>query len=207
MKLSYYAKRYIEWLEKNKKIQKNRRYDIINKNLWVGAKVLDIWCASWWFFDTRKHKKIEFSWIDYNEDLVKYCNTKWLHVKQCDISKEDLPYPDNSFDFIYCSHVLEHLLSNEQIHLFSEVSRILKKWGTFVLFTPTPYTWYFRDDPTHQRPSTHGSLEHLSKDFGLEIVECKYSNIRKFSQKLQKWLRLPPLRWALREVYLVAKKK
>lgn len=62
-----------------------------------------------------------------------------------------------------------------------------------MLFTPTPYTWYFWDDPTHQRPSTHGSLEHLAKDTGLRVIESKYSNTRFFPQSAQKWLRLPPL--------------
>lgn len=207
MKLSYYAKRYIDWLKSDKKIKKNWRYNLIDNNLKIWSKVLDIWCASWSFYQKRKHKKINFFGIDYNEELVNFCKKKWLQVKQCDLSTNKLPYDDNSFDFIYCSHVLEHLLSNEQISLFSEISRVLKKWGRFVLFTPTPYSWYFWDDPTHQRASTHWSLEHLAKDFWLNIVECKYSNTRFFPQKIQTYLRLPPLRWILWEVYLVANKK
>jgi len=207
MKLQYYAKRYIDWFNQNKSIKKDWRYNLIDKNLKNWSKVLDIWCASWSFFKIWKHKNIDFYWIDYNEDLVNFCKNNWLKVEYCDLSKDKLPYKNNTFDFIYCSHVLEHLLSNEQISFFSEVSRVLKKDWKLILFTPTPYSWYFWDDPTHQRPSTHWSLEHLSKDFWLEPIECKYSNIRMFSQKLQKWLRLPPLRWFLWEVYLVAKKK
>jgi predicted SAM-dependent methyltransferase len=60
--------------------------------------------------------------------MVEYCiKEKQLNCIQCDVSKEKLPYADNTFDFVYCSHVLEHLLSNEQIFLFSEISRVLKK--------------------------------------------------------------------------------
>lgn len=206
MKLSYYAKRYIDWLDPENKIKKDWRYNLIDNNLKPWDKVLDIWCASWGFFNKWKHKNIDFSGIDYNEELVNFCNKQGLKVKQCDLSKENLPYDDNSFDFIYCSHVLEHLLSNEQIQLFSEIHRVLKKNGRIILFTPTPYTWYFRDDPTHQRPSTHGSLEHLAKDFNLKVIASKYSNTRFFHQKIQTYLRLPPLRWFLWEVYLVAKK-
>ena len=206
MKLPYYAQRYIDWLSSTKKIKKDRRYRLIDIHLKLWYKVLDIWCASWWFYKQRKHKKIDFYGIDYNQDLVKFCTKEWLKVKECDLSKDNLPYDNNSFDFIYCSHVLEHLLSNEQINLFGEISRVLKKWWTLILFTPTPYTWYFYDDPTHQRPSTHGSLEHLAKDFNLNVIESKYSNVRIFWQKIQTYLRLPPLKWFLREVYLVAKK-
>lgn len=204
MKLTHYAKRYIDGLKSNK--TSNWKYRLIDKHLHSWSKVLDIWCASWWFFDQWKHKNIDFCWIDYNDELVSFCKTKWLHVEQCDISKSKIPYEDNSFDFIYCSHVIEHLLANEQIQLFAEIQRVLKKDGVLILFSPTPYHRYFRDDPTHQRACTHGSLEHLSKDFGLKIIEAKYSNIRWFSQNMQKWLRLPPLRWFLWEVYLVVKK-
>ena len=205
MKLPYYAKRYIE---ANKSASKSldwrdEKIDLLLKKWDV---VLDIWCAVGGFYDKRKHKKIDFHGVDYNPDLVKFCNEKWLQVKEWDISKGKLDYPDETFDFIYCSHVLEHILSNEQIALFWEMSRVLKKGGKLMLFTPTPYTWYFWDDPTHQRPSTHGSLEHLAKDAGLRVIESKYSNTRFFPQSAQKWLRLPPFRAFLWEVYLVAEK-
>lgn len=204
MDLKHYADRYIHL---SAGLKKDRKYRMINKFLPAHAKVLDIWCASGLFYDNRKHKHIEYSGIDYNETMVKYCvEEKWLNVKQCDLSQEKLPYEDDSFDFVYCSHVLEHLLSNEQIGFFAEIQRVLKKDWILLLFTPTPYNRYFWDDPTHQRASTHGSLEHMTKDVWLTVVESKYSNVRLFPQKIQTYLRLPPLRWFLWEVYLVAKK-
>lgn len=205
MKLPYYAQRYIPWGQKNNHT-KHWSHELINKHLKEWSKVLDIWCASWGFYEKWKNKNIQYYWLDYNEDLVKYCTDKWLNVSFFDASTDKIPHPDGMFDFVYCSHVLEHLLSNQQISLFSEISRVLNKWWVLVIFTPTPYSWYFWDDPTHQRPSTHWSLEHLSKDSWLDVVECKYSNIRWFSASMQKWLRLPPLRFFLWEVYLVAKK-
>ncbi len=204
MDLKHYAKRYISL---STSIKKNWKYRLIEKLLLPHAKVLDIGCASWLFYDNRKHKHITYSGIDYNETMVDYCvQKKWLEVKQCDLSKEKLPYDDDSFDFVYCSHVLEHLLSNEQISFFAEIQRVLKKDWVLLLFTPTPYSRYFRDDPTHQRASTHGSLEHIAKDVWLTVVESKYSGVRCFPQKMQTYLRLPPLRRFLREVYLIAKK-
>lgn len=204
MDLKHYASRYnitSSW------IKKDWRFKLIEKHLRLEAKVLDIGCAWGSFYDNWGFKNIEYHGVDYNNIMVKYCkNKKDLDCVCVDISKEKLPYWDNTFDFVYCSHVLEHLLTNEQIFLFSEISRVLNERGVCVLFTPTPYTWYFRDDPTHQRPSTHGSLMHLSKDFWLEVVECKYSNTRFFPQNIQTYLRLPPLRWFLWEVYLVIKK-
>ena len=204
MDLKYYA----EWYVKRKASKKEDwKTKLVRKYLHKDHKILDIWCAWWEFYDKYKDIWIDYYWIDYNKYMVDCCvKEKKLNCLQCDVSKEKLPYDDNTFDFVYCSHVLEHILSNEQIILFQEISRILKPWWTLLLFTPTPYNRYFFDDPTHQRPSTHWSLEHLCKNFWLNVVCSKYSNTRWFSQWMQRYLRLPPLRRFLWEAFLVAQK-
>lgn len=131
---------------------------------------------------------------------------KWLNLKKVDLSNENIPYENDKFDFIYCSHVIEHLDTDMQINLFFEINRVLKKWWVLFLVAPTPYHWYFWDDPTHKRPVTHWSLEHLAKNSWLSIIESKYSLFRWFSNNLQKWLRLPPLRFFLWETYIISKK-
>lgn len=204
MDLRYYAKRYIGL---SPGLKKNRKYRLVDKLLKNDSKMLDVGSASWLFYDNWRHKHIDYFGVDYNETMVEYCSKeKWLYVKQCNLSKERLPYDDNSFDFVYCSHVLEHLLSNEQIIFFAEIERVLKKDWVLLLFTPTPYHRYFWDDPTHQRSSTHGSLEHMAKDVWLTVITSKYTNTRFFPQWTQTYFRLPPLRWFLWEVYLIAKK-
>ncbi len=125
MKLKHYATSKIkEW---KAKVKKNWRYKKINKLLSSWLKVLDIGCAYWNFYDIRKNKNIKYSGIDYNDYFVDFCQKKWLDVKKCDISREKIPYPDSTFDVVYCSHVIEHLLTNQQIYLIKEVSRVLKK--------------------------------------------------------------------------------
>jgi predicted SAM-dependent methyltransferase len=60
------------------------------------------------------------------------------------------PLPDNSFDFVYCSHVLEHFFYVELIHVLQEVRRILKNGGTFSMCVPNArlfITSYFSSDP------------------------------------------------------------
>lgn len=205
MDLKNYAKQRLPEWSKNV-IKKNWKYKLINSIMHKGSSVLDIGCASWAFAHTWKDKDIKYFGIDYNNHFVEYCSRHWLTAKQCDISKEKIPYEDNSFDFIYCSHVIEHLLSNEQIFFMQEINRVLKKWGKVIIFAPTPYHWYFWDDPTHQRPCTHGQLMALAKDANLQPIYAKYSLMRCFWQALQRWLRLPPLRWFLWEVYMVAQK-
>jgi len=47
---------------------------------------------------------------------------------------ENLPFKDGSFNKIYCSEVLEHLLRPERV--VKEISRILKSEGLFILSVP-----------------------------------------------------------------------
>lgn len=204
MDLKHYASRYIQ----PGAIRRSGWRDaIVGRLLADGAAVLDIGCASGAFAEKWADRKIRYSSVDYNGILVDHCRAKGFDAHRVDLSTEPLPFKDASFDFAYCSHVLEHLLSNQQIALFSEIARVMKPGGKLFLLTPTPYSWYFWDDPTHQRPSTHGSLEHLCRDAGLDPAQARYSLVRLFPQSLQKWLRLPPLRWFLWETYVIATKQ
>lgn len=208
MDLKEYSSRKIresEYFLKHAK--KDWLYHKIDRYLIHWAKVLDIWCGPATFNEYWKHKHIKYCGIDNNPWFVNHAVSKNLDVKCCDISKENVPFEDNSFDFIYCRHVIEHLPVEWQIKLFSEANRLLKKWWIFMCLWPTAYHWYFWDDPTHYRPCTHGQFLHLAGDFDFDIIENKYSLLRNFSNGLQRWLRLPPLRFFLWEVYLVAKKK
>jgi len=47
-----------------------------------------------------------------------------------------LPFADNSFSYIYCSHVLEHLLTEDIEFLLQEFRRVLKKGGVLRILFP-----------------------------------------------------------------------
>ena len=50
-------------------------------------------------------------------------------------SNEALPFPDNHFDFVYSSHVLEHVPDKKRA--LSEISRVLTDDGIFLCIVPT----------------------------------------------------------------------
>jgi glycosyltransferase involved in cell wall biosynthesis/SAM-dependent methyltransferase len=52
-----------------------------------------------------------------------------------DAEKDAFPYPDGHFSTILCCELIEHL-PTDPLHLMSEVNRILKPGGHFVLTTP-----------------------------------------------------------------------
>src|SRR3989344_45334 len=115
---------------------------------------------------TTQGKKIALSLIDrhaqgktaldvgcrdgyFSEILKNYC----YRVTSIDIEKaypdgqiidanHPLPFADNTFDLIWCSEVIEHLI-NPQITI-SEFRRVLKPNGLVILTTPNSYFWLYR---------------------------------------------------------------
>ncbi|HLP62689.1 MAG TPA: methyltransferase domain-containing protein, partial [Candidatus Deferrimicrobium sp.] len=82
-------------------------------------ELLNIGCGD------RFHKDWE------NIDLVPFS----ADVKKIDILGR-LPYRDQSFQAVYCSHMLEHLDRDAAAAFAREVFRILKKNGIFRVLVP-----------------------------------------------------------------------
>ena len=77
----------------------------------------------------------------------------------------NIEYPDQSFDVIYCSHVLEHVLDDKKA--MREFNRVLKSNGWAILLAPITAAETFED------PSIVESQERL-KAFGQEDHVRKY---------------------------------
>jgi ubiquinone/menaquinone biosynthesis C-methylase UbiE len=61
----------------------------------------------------------------------------------------DIQYPDNSFDVVYCSHVLEHVPDDRKA--MRELARVLKPTGWAILAVPIFNEKTF-EDPTITSP-------------------------------------------------------
>jgi SAM-dependent methyltransferase len=77
----------------------------------------------------------------------------------------DIQYPDESFDVIYCSHVLEHVQDDKRA--MREFYRVLKEDGWAILLVPITADMNFED------PSIVNPLERL-KVFGQEDHVRRY---------------------------------
>ena len=73
-------------------------------------------------------------------DLVdsEYAGARVFQVTEYDGST--IPFPDDSFDFVFSSNVLEHVENLPQLH--SEIARVLKPGGSAIHVLPTP-AWRF----------------------------------------------------------------
>lgn len=90
---------------------------------------------------------------------------------QIDIKSDvyNIPVEKNSFDFILCMEVLEHLRYPDRA--FREFSRILKPEGK--LFLVCPLTWAEHQKPHDYFRYTQFALKSLAAENGLETEEMK----------------------------------
>lgn len=91
--------------------------------------ILDIGCGEGRFIK-KNPKKI--SGVDHNKKSLSICKKKGYSVKYAKVTK--LPYEDNSFDAVHCSHVIEHLFPEDAYKLLSEMNRINIKNNRIVIF-------------------------------------------------------------------------
>lgn len=125
----------------------------------------------------RKLKNLEYTTTDLNSPLA--------DVK-ADIC--NLPFEDNSYDVIFCNHVLEHI--PDDTTAIKEMYRVLKKggWGIFQIPQDLQRTETFEDDSitdTKERARIFGQYDHVriyGRDYfdklraiGFRIEEVDYT--------------------------------
>ena len=121
--------------------------DYCGKDRVTGVELLDK--------EVMKRKKMGFSVIKH------------------DLNHTPLPLEDNSFDLVYCAHVIEHLREPEA--LVMETHRVLRGGGKAVFLAPDiTRLRTFYDDYTHIRPFTLMGATRLFADHGFEIETAGY---------------------------------
>lgn len=125
----------------------------------------------------KKLSNIQYDTIDINSPLAKI---------KADIC--DLPIKDNTYDFILCNHVLEHILDDNKA--ISELYRVLKKDGVGIFQVPIDMKkeFTFQDDSItdkKERNKIFGQYDHVrvyGKDYftklknaGFKVKEIDYT--------------------------------
>ena len=152
---------------------------LINETVLFERKVKLLHFAPEQAFYTRfkKLNNIQYDSIDINSPLAKI---------KADIC--DLPIKDNTYDFILCNHVLEHVLDDNKA--MSELYRVLKKGGTGIFQVPIDMNKKktFQDDSITdklERNKIFGQYDHVrvyGKDYfnklkntGFKVKQIDYS--------------------------------
>jgi SAM-dependent methyltransferase len=105
-------------------------------------------------------------------------------------SLTELPFPDGSFQFVFCTEVLEHILDHHKA--VAEINRVLVPGGLALISTPTPPAPF---DPNHVREGYRlEEMNELLKSHGLTILQHRYTFYFLFRAFYVTWSRLTRLR-------------
>jgi len=108
-----------------------KSFNIVKK--YTPGKILDIGCSTGDFiFELKKLGWNTFG-VDISYNALKKSREKNLNVILNDLSF-GLPFKDESFDYVYTSEVIEHVLDTSLF--LKEIYRVLRPHGTLFLTTP-----------------------------------------------------------------------
>jgi SAM-dependent methyltransferase len=134
-------------------------------------RVLDVGCGTGYGSAMVASHVGEVVGIDSSEGAVARARAKYRldNLEFVTMPATGLSFPDGSFDAVYSIHVLEHI-EEVELHL-SEVVRVLRPGGRFVVATPNRLTYSPNGlhNTFHVREYDPGELEALLAAFFREV--------------------------------------
>ena len=99
-----------------------------------GDRVLDLGCGNGRLYQLFSGLSITYVGLDQSEELIKIARS---HVPEAEFVVHDmteLPFPDDSFDIIYCIAALQHIPKEElRLQTLREMKRVLCPGGWVVM--------------------------------------------------------------------------
>jgi ubiquinone/menaquinone biosynthesis C-methylase UbiE len=120
-------------------------------------------------FGGDKIKKENCTGIDYAQPYA-YTGKDKVDIA-CDVMNEKIPVADNTFDYVYTSHLIEDFTDTRQA--LEDFIRILKPGGTLILVFPDQQKYEAHCRRTGQTLNTH----HIHRDMGLAFMHARLKEI------------------------------
>lgn len=146
--------------------------------------ILDVGCGEGFTLKKLEEKRIgkRAEGVDYSTDAIKIGKKIYPELA---LSKGDiygLKYPDNSFDLVICTEVLEHL--EDPVKAVNEMKRVSSKYVVFSVpnepffimanFLRGKYLKNFGNHPEHINHWTMWGFESFLQSQGLTVVKSKH---------------------------------
>tara|TARA_A100001011_G_C14271927_1_gene827359 strand:- start:741 stop:1424 length:684 start_codon:yes stop_codon:yes gene_type:complete len=153
-------------------------------NIQKNSSLLELGCGRGEFLNQFIENGLDGHGLDLSNYAKEYCPKAKINI--IDVTKDKIPYNDNSFDVIYSKSFIEHFYYPEKI--FNEIYRVLKPGGLVITLTPEWKYIYksFYDDFTHRTPFTKTSLKDIHLISGFKNIE-----VSSFKQLPSLWSNRP----------------
>lgn len=142
-----------------------------------GMRVLDLGCGDGRTLWTLQQLGCEGVGVDFDRQAAEAARARGLNVRVGALDQQE--FPDEAFDAILLSHVIEHL--PDPLATMEECLRILKPGGQLKMLTPNASSlghrwfgvhWIALDPPRHLNIFTPRSLERLMGEDGFVEAEA-----------------------------------
>lgn len=168
-------------------------FAIAEKYIKKGDCVLDVGCGMGEFADFLGKKSIYM--LDGNEETINNLRDRFPYVYHAILP--NLPFPDEKFDLIHCSHLIEHLDSDTMYETMKAFDRCLRPGGYLVISSPV--MWYgFYDDLSHLRPYSLGVFHHylMASEYH-SITRPRISQLYILMENVKRYNYKPPLQFTV----------
>lgn len=130
-----------------------------------GLRLLDVGCGEGTIASEIQNRGFDVHGVDFSTVAVKKARDRGVNTIEHDIDKGPIPFEDNFFDVIWASDVIEHVF--DPIFLLSEINRMLKKGGIFILSVPNDFNIY-------SRAKIFLTGRSIQTDIYKELGQCKH---------------------------------
>ena len=142
------------------------------------AYILDIGCGQGSFIGdcVKNHNRTNVKGVDISKEVVIYCQNEGFPAEHINNLDDFMMNETNKYDFIYMSHVLEHLKKEDIVSTLYKIrTKLLNKNGKIFIVVPnaqssTDCYWAY-EDFTHSTLFTTGSLKYVLDASGFKNIE------------------------------------
>ncbi|HWP61365.1 MAG TPA: class I SAM-dependent methyltransferase [Candidatus Paceibacterota bacterium] len=177
------------------------------------ASVLDVAAGTGALHDSlAKWKEHRYTMVDISPEAVRQAQQKGIEAVIADVENQHLPFPDNSFDLVVATHLLEHL--RNPWSALADMARVSNRYifvycPNFVTLSDR-FRVLFGRAPTQMRADAHGGVVDQQGRHIDHIYFMTYANFVYWAERLglevlrsRAWWyrRYAPLRWILEPLF------
>ena len=145
-------------------------------------QVLDLGCGTGPFLKNLRDAGINATGVDADSLAAEQAAASGLKVIRSDVL-QFLQDSNDSFDGVFCSHLVEHLPFEALVELVEGIARRLTPGGILVMAFPNPESldmqlFHFWTDPQHVCFYHPTLIQAMLRHYGLEIEQCAFRNWR-----------------------------